>query len=396
MCCGVLGLPIGTMLLGGVHSVVEWRTVSRGHCNAARCDRTGGGFLGLQVLFGGWRLVQAVHRAVGPSSRRDLVRSVRRTYFVRFVVVRTVRICCGSSVLRSIASSLVFQSVSPLLFGWFSCRSTRLSNRHSIRWCLVIFIAQFCHRFIGFFVVSSDVPQSPTGAMPPVYPPFGSLFLDWSDAPIVVFHRSFGLSLACSSFSTLFRPLRHSIRWFLCLSVARSVGFCCLSTVHSAILLLPSSYPSSIPTFSSIDLLVRHPLAALSAFPSLDLLASFDADDYSRTFRFSGHEFEGSDFFIRGLNFIVLVEVQPGLGPPSYDYILHAQTFPAGGDVSRRASPVGSSFLCPCFVNCTWRGGSEVFFVDPCQSASDRPYHYLARSFLFWCRVPCAFLSVLL
>ncbi|KAF7802867.1 uncharacterized protein G2W53_041978 [Senna tora] len=215
--------------------------------------------------------------------------------------------------------------------------------------------------------------------MPPVYPPFGSLFLDWSDAPIVVFRRSFGrcvarsvgfrgtfavhsaISLLPSSYPPSFPSfslINSLVGRSFGLSVARSVGFCCLSTVLSVIPLLPLSYPSSILTFSSTNSLVGRsfglsvarsvgfcclstvllviPLLLLSYLSSILTFSSIDS------------------------------LVQPGLGPPSYDYVLHAQTFPAGGDVSRRAPP----------------------------RASDRPYHYLARSFLFWCRVPCAFLSL--
>ncbi|KAF7801952.1 apyrase 2 [Senna tora] len=233
----------------------------------------------VEVLFGGWRLVRAVHCAVGPSSRRDLARSVRRTYFVRFVVVRTVRICRGSSVLRSIASSLVFQSfLSPIY--WVFRRFFRRA-----------LIADWCHAAglsAIWFVVPRLVRRPYSGLVPYL---IGSI----SRPLTVVFHRSFGLSLACSSFSTLFRSLRRSIRWFFAvlsaismlpssyppsfpsfssinslvgrsfgLSVARSVGFCCLSTVLSVIPLLSLSYPSSILTFSSIDSLVHHQLAALS------------------------------------------------------------------------------------------------------------------------------------
>ncbi|KAF7826529.1 uncharacterized protein G2W53_017693 [Senna tora] len=106
---------------------------------------------------------------------------------------------------------------------------------------------------------------------------------------------------------------------------------------------------------------------ASSSRPSVDPGASssqpfvvpFEADDFSRTFRFSGHELEESGFFIRGsrmgyvlsleINFIVLVEVQPDLDPASYDYVLHAQMFPVGGDVSRRIPAACSSPFVPLF-----------------------------------------------
>ncbi|KAF7812474.1 uncharacterized protein G2W53_033450 [Senna tora] len=147
---------------------------------------------------------------------------------------------------------------------------------------------------------------------------------------------------------------------------------------------------------------------ASSSRPSV---VSFEADDCSRTFPFSGHELEGSGFFIRGpgmgnvlsleINFIVLMEVQPGLDPPSYDYVLRAQMLQPCWlwlrlvcNIQRLLfNSLGCWVILLLFLSgFTWKEGSKVLtFI--CAGTSDRVYHY---SFvpLLAARASCFFVFV--
>ncbi|KAF7807479.1 uncharacterized protein G2W53_039640 [Senna tora] len=473
----------GAQCSRAVRSVIEWCTVSHGWFSV---------FAGPSE--GRWRLVRAVHRAVGPSSRRDLARSVRRQCTVLTSFDFRGSNHSDSSSARSVHRCVLW-FVDPLLHRPSFSPSVRHSLSRSVVDPSVCQIAArfvgfwsflslgFCHRLIEFFVVSSNMPQSPAGAVPLVHLSFGPSCLDWSDAPIVVFRRSFDHSVTRSI------GLRRPFAVLSIVSLLDPLLSVVLFAVLSAIPLLPLSYPPSFPSFLSIHSLVRQLSAALSAFLSLDLLlsvvlspfyrpfycsihwflssfrrlscpffvfkclvfqlflvahsfvhyflrmpllyfvlspflffstgtflhfstffwlplsqrcacralimadaqfpvlgasftvlaykeglvslrkpgasssrpsvVSFDANDYSHTFCFSGLELEGSGFFIRGpgmghvlsleINFIVPVEVQPGLGPPSYDYVRRAQKFPVRGDVSRNVPPAGSSPFVPLF-----------------------------------------------
>ncbi|KAF7827482.1 uncharacterized protein G2W53_018646 [Senna tora] len=205
------------------------------------------------------------------------------------------------------------------------------------------------------------MPQSPAGVVPPVGPSFGPSFLDWSDVSFLYpfcfwcyasVRSTAQLPLVLCGFSPLFRPFSR-LQWFFgTLSAVPSLDQA-LIMAGAPFLVLGVSFP--VPAYKEGLVSLRNS-GASSSRPSV---VSFDVDDYSRTFHFSGHESEGSGFFIRGpgmghvlsleINFIVSVEVQPGLGPPNYDYVLRAKTFPTRGDVSRRVPPTGSSPFVPLF-----------------------------------------------
>ncbi|KAF7807489.1 uncharacterized protein G2W53_039650 [Senna tora] len=296
---------------------VSWEaTVSREHCNAA-----------LMVL---WRHCDGLHRAAGLSSRRDLavrLLSVCGSYFVQFVVVRTVWSCYllnpsasassdplphRPSFSRSVRHSPGCSVVNPSVRRT-AARSVGFCRRASLFYLLVFVTDQ-----LGFFVISFDVPQSSAGALPPVSPSFGPSFLGWFDDPTEVFCCSSVLFFWCCAsvcsaeqlslvlcslvpyliavlsldplvtvvllpffrlfrrlirwfpwyFLPFFRPFLRSIRWFPSY-FRRTFGYSVARSVC-----FRRTFFHSFGHFAAQSVGFRHTFAILSAVLSLDPLVS--------------------------------------------------------------------------------------------------------------------------
>ncbi|KAF7824164.1 uncharacterized protein G2W53_022308 [Senna tora] len=209
---------------------------------------------------GRWCPVRAVHRAAGPSFRIDLAWSVR------CCMVRPPPVHHFSSVRFFVVRSV--QSCPPLDPYAGACSGSQ--------------VAIWIVKFDSVVLVGGEVEGGSEG----YHASFGLtchwIDFDFAQPLAMVFHRSFGLSIACSGFLTLFRPFYCSIRWFLSSfrcsfgrSVARSVG---LRHPSANLLAIPLLDPlvsvvlftilSAVSSLDQLVSIVRHPSAALSAFLS--------------------------------------------------------------------------------------------------------------------------------
>ncbi|KAF7807484.1 uncharacterized protein G2W53_039645 [Senna tora] len=302
--------------------------VSRGE-DAMVCDKAGGGWMAmmrgrLDPSEGKWCLVRAVYRAFGPSFRIDLAWSVRRWCVVlppfdlpTFDLFGVVLRGCYHASFGLTCYWIDFDFALPLAVVF----------RHSF--------GRFVAQFIGFrrtSVVPSAIWSLPS-SYPPSFASFLSIFLvgpsfvrcsfDLSFTRSVGFRGTYaalsGIPLLPSSFPpSSLSVLSRTIHWLFRHSVCHFPAFS---------LLLPSSYPPTFVSLLSIDSLVCHPSAALSAFPSLDPLVSVVLPPFFRPFRRSIRRFRAFSLLL------------PSRYPPTFASLLSTNSLAGHPSAAHSAFP---------------------------------------------------------
>ncbi|KAF7812196.1 uncharacterized protein G2W53_033172 [Senna tora] len=307
------------------------------------------------------------HSVVDPFVRRIAAQSVdfyyRASHFYRSLFVIDLlgfSSFCSTCLNRRLVPCRQFVGHGLSFLDWSNAPTDNFC-RSSVLFVFVVFrcsFGRFVTRSIGYRRPSTVLSAIPSLDPLVSFVLFAILSVIPSLNPLVSVVL-YGILLAIPSLDPLvsvvlslfFRPFCRSIRWFP-LSFCRYFGLFAVYPVRSSF-----SSGSSFSSFwwrirsSTIfiechfsNLYCRVSPSSLLALSSTSLL-SFGENG---ALIIAGAPFpvlEGSGFFIRGpsmghvlsleINFIVPVEVQPGLGPPSYDYVQRAQTFPAGADVSR-------------------------------------------------------------